>query len=317
LVSDNGQTLVAKIIKELTALMGIEHTTTMAYSKEENAMVERVNKEVIRHLKNIIFDKDVLKKWSIYLPLVQRIINVSKHSATGVSPAEIMYGNTIDLSVGFLTARLAPTRDHSKLSKWTSEMLTAQSKIIEYARAKLNAKDLRNVEKRTPQEYTTYNMGSLVLTEHRHNSLRRGPKSKLLPFLKGPMKIIGISGDKYTLECLVTNAPSEYHITQLRPFYHDPSDNPLKYALRDDGLANTYHVSKVTNMTGDPKGSKKEIFFEVYWTGYDVPTWEPWSSMRNTSALHTYLSNHTNSRVRALKPKEPTKATNDSDSDTD
>jgi hypothetical protein len=118
-------------------------------------------------------------------------------------------------------------------------MLTAQSKIIEYARANLNAKNMRHVEKRSPKEYTTYNMGRLVLTEHRHNSLRRGPKSKLLPFLKGPMKIIGISGDKYML----TNTPSEYHITQLRPFYHDPTEIPLNYALRDDGLANTFHAS--------------------------------------------------------------------------
>jgi hypothetical protein len=49
------------------------------------------------------------------------------------------------------------------------------------------------------------------------------------------MKIIDISGDKYMLECLVTNTPSGYHITQLRPFYHDPIENPLMYALRDDG----------------------------------------------------------------------------------
>jgi hypothetical protein len=119
------------------------------------------------------------------------------------------------------------------------------------------------------------------------------------------------------LECLLTNVPSEYHITQLRPFYHDPTEDPLKYALRDDGLANTYHVSKITNMHGEPRGSKKEIFFEVYWTGYEVPTWEPWSSMRNTSALHLYLANHSNSRVRALKPKDPRQESKGNDSETD
>jgi hypothetical protein len=70
-------------------------------------------------------------------------------------------------------------------------------------------------------------------------------------------------------------------------------------------------------MSGDPKGSKKDIFFEVYWTGYDVPTWKPWSSMRKVSALHTYLSNHTDSKVRALNPIEPTEVANDNDSDTD
>jgi hypothetical protein len=318
LVSDNGQTLVANIIKEVAVLMGLNHTTTMAYSKEENAMVERVNKEVVRHLKNMIFDKDVLKKWSVYLPLVQRIINVSKHSAIGVSPAQILHGDTIDLSIGFLTERLKSDRDHSNLSRWTSEMLTAQSKIVEYAKAKLSAKDLQHIEERTPNEYTSFIMNSLVLVEHRHNSLRKGPKSKLLPFLKGPMKIIGISGDKYTVECLVTNTPADYHISQLRPFYHDPTENPLYYALRDDKQANTYHVNKITNMRGDPKGSKKDIWFEVFWTGYDVATWEPWKEMRNTSALQIYLSKHTNPRVKALAPKkQPRETVIDDNSDTD
>jgi hypothetical protein len=88
-VSDNGQTLVANIVKELTDLIGIKHDTTMAYSKEENAMVERANKEVIRHLKNIIFENNVITKWSNYLPLVQRIINVPRGSAQRKSSTEI------------------------------------------------------------------------------------------------------------------------------------------------------------------------------------------------------------------------------------
>ena len=45
--------------------MGVELAHTMAYCKEENSIVERANKEVKRHLRNIIFDKDVLPRWSI------------------------------------------------------------------------------------------------------------------------------------------------------------------------------------------------------------------------------------------------------------
>jgi hypothetical protein len=36
----------------------------MAYSIEENAIVERVNKEVMRHLKAILFEKGLKDKWS-------------------------------------------------------------------------------------------------------------------------------------------------------------------------------------------------------------------------------------------------------------
>jgi hypothetical protein len=37
-------------------LIGTEHCLTLAYSKEENALVERANKEVNRHLRAFMFD---------------------------------------------------------------------------------------------------------------------------------------------------------------------------------------------------------------------------------------------------------------------
>lgn len=66
--------------------MRLEHALSMAYSKEENAIVERANKEVMRHLKAILFDDRIGEEWNIYVPLVQRILNPS----IGVSPAQIL-----------------------------------------------------------------------------------------------------------------------------------------------------------------------------------------------------------------------------------
>ena len=40
---------------------GIEYHTTIPYSKEENGIVERANKEVNRHIRNILFDKGHFK----------------------------------------------------------------------------------------------------------------------------------------------------------------------------------------------------------------------------------------------------------------
>ncbi len=47
------------------------------------------NKEVMRHLTVIIFDKRVNAAWSSeYLPLIQRIMNAKVHDTIGVSPAD-------------------------------------------------------------------------------------------------------------------------------------------------------------------------------------------------------------------------------------
>jgi hypothetical protein len=82
--TDNGsQFFVNLVVDELIDMVGSEHQLTLAYSSEENAIVERANKEVMRHLRAILLDKRVVGEWAIYSPLllIQRIMNASVHSA--------------------------------------------------------------------------------------------------------------------------------------------------------------------------------------------------------------------------------------------
>jgi len=47
--SDRGPQFVNKLIEQLTDLFITDQELTTAYSKEQNAIVERANKEVMRH----------------------------------------------------------------------------------------------------------------------------------------------------------------------------------------------------------------------------------------------------------------------------
>jgi len=50
----------------------VEHSFAIAYSKEENGIVERANQEVMRHLRAMRFDARVHDKWSFeQLPMVK------------------------------------------------------------------------------------------------------------------------------------------------------------------------------------------------------------------------------------------------------
>jgi hypothetical protein len=89
----------------------------------------RDNKEVERYLRDIIFDRGLIDKWSIIVPLVQRIIN----SSTGVSPAKILFGNSVDLVRGIFLEHI-PEASTEKLSIWISKMLDIQSKVMNVAR---------------------------------------------------------------------------------------------------------------------------------------------------------------------------------------
>jgi hypothetical protein len=102
--SDRGTQFVSGIISQLLSLLQIDHELSLAYSNEQNAIVERANKEVMRHLTAIIFDRRISDEvWSSeYLPLVQRIMNAKVHDTIGISPAELVFGKSINLYTGLL-----------------------------------------------------------------------------------------------------------------------------------------------------------------------------------------------------------------------
>jgi hypothetical protein len=130
--SDGGTQFINAVISNLALLVSAETIKSVAYSHEENSLVERANKEIMRHLRNIIFDYRVAKKWSTYLPSVQRVINSTKHLSTGVTPAEIVFGNSINLDRGLFyetsnvyVRQSIPQR--KTMSRWMADAIKAQA----------------------------------------------------------------------------------------------------------------------------------------------------------------------------------------------
>ena len=172
--------------------------------------------------------------------------------------------------------------------------------VLEVARATLREHEEVHLMK-APTTITEFPVDSYVLVEHRENNLRRGPHSKLLPFLKGPMRVISRAGSKYELQDLVSEQVYQYHVKHMFPFDFDPTiHDPYQIALRDDG--HLYVVDKISKIRGNPKGRKSDLSFEVHWTGFKETTWEPWSQVRRLKQLHLFLSKHKNKAVRDLLP---------------
>ena len=97
--SRSGTAFHYALVEEFTRLAGTDHSLATAYSKEENGIVERANKEVLRHLTVIFFDTRVSNAWSYeQLPMVQRIMNTVEKTSTGVTPAELVLTNSIRLT---------------------------------------------------------------------------------------------------------------------------------------------------------------------------------------------------------------------------
>ena len=156
-----------------------------------------------------------------------------------------------------------------------------------------------------PSNQTHFSNGSYVLVEY-ENKFRRGPNSKLLPFLKGPFLVISSTKSRYRLRNLLTMREKEYHVKRLSKFNLDIEHfDPTAVALRDDG--ELFIVDKISDIKGNPKGPKSKLFFKVHWVGFTEPTWEPWSRVRTTIKLKEYLTHKSeitnNNRFKNLIPK--------------
>ncbi len=151
ILTDRGTAFYNELVSELVHMCRAEHELTIAYSKEGNAIVERANQEVIRHLRALLFDKRVYNKWSFEeLPVVQRIMNTVEKTATGVTPAELILKNSLRLTKSIFTE--TSTMDKSRLECMRFGRFTVDSTEARTRAPSLRRSNLRR-PLRGPQEH--------------------------------------------------------------------------------------------------------------------------------------------------------------------
>ena len=238
IMTDGGGQFVNQLWEQLTLLMGSEKLESFPSSHEENSLVERANKEVIKHLRNILFDRQIQHTdWSTYLPIVQRIMNAHPLGTTGITPAELLFGNAVSLNDRILPIPRDEVNIPQKtLCEVTAEMLATQAKLIAKHQSLLKRKDKDHLA--APYDLKKhvdhFNVGSYVLVEYDSTLKGRGPPHKLMPFKRGPYRVVNNVGTRYTLLDLVTNKHEDVLIHRLHPFIYDEANiDPKIVAARD------------------------------------------------------------------------------------
>jgi hypothetical protein len=97
ILTDFGKQFENELWSHLTEMTGVHKLASMPYSKEENSIVERANKEVLRHLKSLLLDNSFKGKFKRYLPLMQRIYNSSPNVSIGTSPVLTLHRYLISI----------------------------------------------------------------------------------------------------------------------------------------------------------------------------------------------------------------------------
>jgi transposase InsO family protein len=282
--SDRGSHFVNGLIKDFLSLVGTQHCLTLAYSSQQNAIVERVNKEINRHIRALTFDTNSVDDYAMTLPIVQRILNAAFSDHTKVSASQLLFGNAINLDRGLFLPPLERPIQHEPLSATISKMLRLQDEVMNTAREVLKNTDDQHMASFPNRRPTEHLPDSYVLVRYRSGSA----PTRLHTQWKGPLRVISNTGSEYLLLDLITHKAKPYHITDMKPFRFDPLvTNPIDIA-RKDYLE--FFIEEILDMRGD--GKRVTTFsFLVKWLGYnDIQnSWEPWKNVRDTDKVHEYL----------------------------
>ena len=184
IVSDRDIKFLSYIWKTLCAKLGIKLLFSMVYHPQTNGQTEVTNRTLSALLRVLI--KKNIKEWEECLPITEFAYNRARHSTTGKSPFEAVYGFNPLSPLDILPLTL-----QGRINMDASACVTHLKKVHE---------DTRHTIKRQVQRLATklninkqpmvFNIGDLVLLHLRKDHFPIERKSKLLPRADGPFKVL-------------------------------------------------------------------------------------------------------------------------------
>jgi hypothetical protein len=285
--TDGGTQFTAGVCNELTKMLNFDHLVIVPYHPEANGLIERRNAEIMKHLRALVYSRDIKDDWSSMLPLVQRILNYTKDGSIGLAPAQILFGDMLPTNpfIDMVTDQeTVPVADYLLKLKEKQMVLIRESQLfLEQQANKREGKS--NVVVDLPE----YQLGDYVLLTYPSR-----PPTKLAGLYRGPMIIHKkIRKDIYEVLDLITNKVSQVHLSRLHKLVVSSETTPAEL-LRIAGVDhNEYVVEAIVAHRGNVK-KKNQLEFLVRWAGYEPAddTWEPYAAVKDVAALDGYSKEH-------------------------
>lgn len=321
--SDGGGEFVNGVITGVTRMLNIAQHVVLPYTPEANGIVERANRSILERLRVMIFSKRIVQHphhvWSDLLPLVQRSINASFHSAIGTSPAKILFGENLDLDRCLLTK--TPANRTVDVQTYVGALSFNQRVIIEEADRFQAAVCNRVIAKARASQRTRGSDGALL--DAAPKMLQEGawvlvkpqesfPLHKLAPRWLGPFRVHRFSEDSEVVTVFDTiknkyrrflkRQIEEFNVNQLAAaeglsvvaetdHFEFPVDAIIGHALINEGGIGAEPVQLGSEFR---RGSrhKKTFQFLIKWTNYEETSWISYGTASRLAQFPGYVSQY-------------------------
>jgi hypothetical protein len=279
-----------------------------------------VNRSVLEKLRYILFDRRIRRQpklqWTDLLPLAQRIVNSSTHSAIGTSPARLIFGDGVDIDRCILSQPSKPVIG-KPITDYVTQLSQMQFALMEAANDHQLATQQKIIAKATRDNagkpVKTLALGDLVLVR----PLSDFPMDKLQPSLLGPLYVIDLlQGGLVSVQHPHSNKISTVSDFQCELFDESMANSAeglrqvaetdnFEFAVdailahgistdRDDVDPTKLPPSHVRNQPA------KNYAFLIKWTGYETPTWIAFKAARRLPHFEDYVGRFPNLKMLQL-----------------
>jgi hypothetical protein len=266
--SDKGGQFYADIIAEFTKLINSEHHFSIAYSHQDNGQVERMIKEVRRRLEALVQEIGKSEDWSVYLPMVQRIINTTVNSVTGFAPATMKFGmdNALESDLFVKGGSNCPQEFVRSISEMQRNLASRYEQLC-------------REEEEDDQTATVFTPGVYVLVDIIRKTKKRVDEGRR----SGPFRVLAQRGATVDLYNPISRKPRQVHVSRCRLYISRNGEDPLLASVHNTDY---YIVDKIVSHEFKPPRSRRpeHLHLKVLWAGYEEPESEFGS---NTSLLQT------------------------------
>ena len=320
--SDGGKEFINNILAGLEYIMGVNHHTVMPYHHEGNSLAEKANRSVLENLSNLIFDKRYIlngeHQWSDLLPLVQRIMNASFNSSIGCSPAALVFGDNIDLDRCLISPAPIPQGDID-VPSYIQTLAHNQRVLMDAAAKTLHATHEKNLAKwnkshSRPSQMTLQALASesaepaWVLARIKDDA----PLAKWKPRWAGPFRLLDFKNGTESVVRLydtIRHTVIESHVNDVALWdarFVNSTEGITAVAETDNW---SYPIDGIMGIALEPESedqvpvalpltrartlsNKHKYLFSVKWQGYAEPSWEPYSTVKDTSVFELFANAH-------------------------
>ena len=254
IVSDRDVKFLSYFWKTLCAKLGIKLLFSMAYHPQTYGQTEVTNRTLFALLRVLI--KKNIKEWEKCLPITEFAYNRARHSTTGKSPFEVVYGFNPLSPLDILPLPL-----QERINLDASARATHIKKVHEDTRNTIERQVQRLATKLNVNKHPMiFNIGDLLWLHLRKDRFPQERKSKLRPRADGQFTVlarynnntykIDIPRDKYSVSDI-------FNIKDLSPFHGDEEFDPrtdLPQGRGDDAEHPTTIPMDATSTLQAPSG---------------------------------------------------------------